>query len=51
MSSNIQANATKKNVVSKVGSMPFEHAADLAEAIYSVKFCINMEMWKQVKKR
>ena len=33
MSSNIQANATKKNVVWKVGSMPFEHAADLAKAI------------------
>ena len=33
MISNIQANATKKTVVWKVRSMPFEHAADLAKAI------------------
>ena len=39
---NIQANATKKTVVWKVGSMPFEHATELAKASTQSDF---LSMW------
>ena len=39
---NIQANATKKTVVWKVGSVPFEHATELAKASTQSDF---LSMW------